>query len=457
MTKDVMEIESTTEVDAPYHRETTSDAADERREEVSSAPTRDDVESVLELETRRGWRRRLAWWAAASLAVIGAVTVAYHYLGTSTPSTQYRTAEAERGPLTVFVSATGALAPTDEVDVGSELSGIVLDVYVDANESVRAGQPLAELDTSKLKAQAAQARASLEAARARAQEADASLTESRLAFNRAKKLHDAELLSESDLDTAEATFLRSEAALSTARAQVSQAEATLSTIETDLTKAVIRSPVDGVVLTRNVEPGQTVAASFQAPVLFKIAQDLRRMELRVDVDEADVSRVKAGQEATFTVDAYPDRNFPATIKEVSYASKTVAGVVTYEAVLDVENPDLLLRPGMTATADVTVETVKDALLVPNAALRFSPPTTASASSGSGGGLVSLLLPRRPRRTTEAETKAGTKGQKVWTLQDGQLVPITITTGSSDGTHTVVTSGPLEPGVPLVTDIVPRGR
>jgi HlyD family secretion protein len=234
------------------------------------------VERVLELETRRGWTRRLAWWAGASLALIAAIAVAYHYFGRSTPATQYRTAEVQRGPLTVFVSATGALTPTDEVDVGSELSGIVLDVYVDANESVRAGQILAELDTSKLRAQAAQAKASLEAARARAQEADASLTESRLAFNRAKELHDAELLSQSNLDTAEATFLRSEAALSTARAQVSQAEATLSAIETDLTKAVIRSPVDGVVLTRNVEPGQTVAASFQAPVLFKIAQDLSR-------------------------------------------------------------------------------------------------------------------------------------------------------------------------------------
>jgi HlyD family secretion protein len=157
------------------------------------------------------------------------------------------------------------------------------------------------------------------------------------------------------------------------------------------------------------------------------------------------------------VDAYPDRNFPATIKEVSYASKTVAGVVTYEAVLDVGNPDLLLRPGMTATADITVEKVEDALLVPNAALRFSPPSTASESSGRGGGLLSLLLPRRPRRTTEAETKARAKGQTVWTLRNGQLVPITIRIGSSDGTHTVVTSGPLEPGMPLVTDVLPSGR
>lgn len=456
MTKDVLEIESTTDVTEVEPRDPGAETPIERRER-SETPGGDDIERLFEAETRGRWRRRLTWWMVAGLGLVAAMAVAYRFLGISGPEEQYRTAEVERGSLTVFVSATGSLTPTDEVDVGSELSGIVLAVHVDTNESVRAGQILAQLDTSKLKAQDGQASASLEAARARARESEASLAEARLAFERAQELYRAELLSPSNLDAARATFLRSEASLATARAQVSQAEATLSTIATDMTKTIIRSPVDGVVLTRNVEPGQTVAASFQAPVLFKIAQDLRRMELRVDVDEADVGRVRAGQAASFTVDAYPDRSFPATIREVSYASKTVAGVVSYEAVLDVDNPELLLRPGMTATADITVEKLDDTLLVPNAALRFAPPSEPGANSGGRGGLLSLLLPRRPRRESALDAKAQGKSQRVWTLRDGQLVPLSITTGSSDGAHTVVTSGSLEPGLRLVTDIVSTSR
>jgi HlyD family secretion protein len=207
-----------------------------------------------------------------------------------------------------------------------------------------------------------------------------------------------------------------------------------------------------VVLSRNVESGQTVAASFQAPVLFRIAQDLRRMELHVDVDEADVSRVGKGQQAAFTVDAYPDRSFPATIREVSFASKTVEGVVTYEAVLDVDNGDLLLRPGMTATAEITVERIDDALLVPNAALRFTPPSDAAQESGRGG-LVSMLLPRPPMGRRPSGPETGDKSsQRVWTLTEGIPVSVPVTTGSSDGTRTVVTSGDLEAGLPVIVDL-----
>ena len=230
----------------------------------------------------------------------------------------------------------------------------------------------------------------------------------------------------------------------------------MNAIDTDLSKADIRSPIVGVVLERKVETGQTVAASFQAPVLFIIAEDLRRMELQVDVDEADVSRVAVGQDATFTVDAYPSRRFPAKVKEVRFASKTVEGVVTYGVVLTVDNAELLLRPGMTATADVTVETIENALLVPNAAFRFTPPNYRAAAAGRGG-LVGMLLPRFRRSPSPAGPNAskepGGKAQRVWTLRDAQPVPIRVVVGSTDGSRTVVVKGDLEEGVPLLIDVL----
>jgi HlyD family secretion protein len=411
----------------------------------------EDVAAVLERESPSRRRKGLWWWMAGGVVLLAGGLVLVLNLRRNGAETRYRTVPVERGSLTVVVTATGSLEPTDQVDVGSELSGIIAKVYVDNNDPVRAGEILARLDTSKLDAQARQARAALEAARARGREVEATVAESRLALDRTRELFEADLVSRSSLDVAEAAFGRAEASLASARAQAAQSEATLNAIETDLTKAAIRSPVDGVVLSRNVEPGQTVAASFQAPVLFRIAQDLRRMELHVDVDEADVSRVGKGQQAAFTVDAYPDRSFPATIREVSFASKTVEGVVTYEALLDVDNGDLLLRPGMTATAEITVERIDDALLVPNAALRFTPPSVAAEESGRGG-LVSMLLPRPPLRRRPSGAEGDRSAQRVWTLQAGVAVPIPVTTGASDGTRTVVTSGDLDVGLAVIVDL-----
>lgn len=415
-------------------------------------PGGEDVTALLERESPSQRRKNVWWWLAGGLAVLATALLLFWRIRENGEATQYRTSPVERGALTVLVTATGNLEPTDQVDVGSELSGIVARVYVDNNDAVRAGQILARLDASKLDAQARQASAAVEAARARVREAEATLVESRLAFTRTRELYAAELVAQSNLDGAEASFHRAEASVASARAQAAQSEATLNAIETDLTKAAIRSPVDGVVLSRNVEPGQTVAASFQAPVLFRIAQDLRRMELHVDVDEADVSRVGKGQEATFTVDAYPDRSFPATIREVSFASKAVEGVVTYEAVLDVDNGDLLLRPGMTATADITVERIDDAILVPNAALRFTPPSAVQGES-ERRGLVSLLMPRPSwRRRPNGSEPRDKSAQRVWTLREGVPVAVPVATGSSDGTRTVVTSGNLEAGLPLIVDV-----
>jgi HlyD family secretion protein len=452
MTKSVMEREPERVVSTGAEVAESADAPQARPE-----PTVDGgLQEILELESPARRRRGLRFGIlGAVLAAVVAVLIARSYSANS-GAIQYKTAAVETGSLTVLVTATGSLQPTDEVDVGSELSGVVAELYADNNDPVRAGEVLAKLDTTRLEAQAQQSRASVDTAKARVQDAEATLQESRLALERSRNLYDSQLVPKSNLDSAQAAFERAQAGVASAGAQERQAEASLNTIETDLTKAVIRSPVDGVVLSRSVERGQTVAASFQAPVLFKIAQDLRRMELHVDVDEADVSRVKKGQSAKFSVDAYAERSFPATIREVSFASKTVEGVVTYEAILEVDNGELLLRPGMTATADITVETIDDALLVPNAALRFSPPEDARSQRGSGG-LVSMLLPRRPFRGRPTGTGGPKPGPRVWTLENGHPVPRPIKTGSSDGTHTVVTSGDLEPGTELLVDVVSGPR
>lgn len=396
-------------------------------------------------------------WMFGILVVVGAVAAAWWWNGTGEPvAAAYVTQNVVRGDLRVTVTATGTLTPINQVDVGSELSGIVKSVAVDYNDRVRAGQILARLDTTKLQAQASQIRAALDAARARGQQAQATLEEAQAHFTRAEQLAASQLLPESDLDTARATLRRAEADRSNAAATVAQSEATLRATETDLTKMVIRSPITGVVLKRTIEPGQTVAASFQAPVLFTLAEDLARMELDIDVDEADVGQVQAGQDATFTVDAYPDRTFSARVAKVSFSATTTGGVVTYKTALTVDNLDLLLRPGMTTTADVLVGTVSNGLLVPNAALRFNPTTSPEQSPSASGGPFGRMMPRpaRPSQAAQGPTTRGT-AQRVWIVRDGKATAVDVTVGMTDGRMTEVTGGDLEAGTPVVVQAAAR--
>jgi HlyD family secretion protein len=256
------------------------------------------------------------------------------------------------------------------------------------------------------------------------------------------------------MDAAEAAFERAKADLANYVAAVSQAEATVQANETDLSKSVIRSPINGIVLTRSIEPGQTVAASFQAPVLFTLAEDLTKMELHVNVDEADISKVREGQQASFSVAAYPNGTFEARITQARYGSSTTSGVVTYETVLKVNNSDLSLRPGMTATADITVKKVENALLIPSAALRFTPPAQEEKKEEkSSGNIIGSLLPRPPRQSyPKTNSVMGNKSQqRVWTLKDGQLTAIPVTIGSTDGSMTEVVAGEIKPGMAVVVD------
>ena len=417
-----------------------------------------DLAQTLGPAPASGWRRRLKWAIGLiCFGIIAGVAVLAWKTTVTTNGPKYQTQAAERRSLTVTVTATGTLQPTNQVDVSSELSGIVKNVEVTYNDRVKVGQVLARLDTSKLESQVLQFRASLDSARGKLLQVQATVAEARASFTRlqrARELSGNRLPSQQELDTATATLARAEADEAAAAAAVTQAKATLEANETDLGKAVIRSPINGVVLTRSVEPGQTVAASLSAPTLFTLAEDLAQMELHVYVDEADVGRVKEGQPATFTVDAHAGRTFQARIAQVRYGSKTVSGVVTYETVLSLSNADLSLRPGMTATAVITVQKVENCLVVPNAALRFAP-ATEQAQKSTGGGLLRKIIPSPPPAPPKAVADANgdAKQSRVWTVRDSQLVAIPVTVGATDGIRTEIKSGEVEPGMALVVDTV----
>jgi HlyD family secretion protein len=370
------------------------------------------------------------------------------------PPSPYQLATVERGTLTVTVTATGELKSLTQVNIGTEISGVVESVNVDFNSPVRVGEVLAKVNTEKLEAQAAQARAGLASTEAKVLQAQATLNEAKAELAKlehVRALSGGRVPSRQDIDSQEATVKRAEADQTSALAQVTQSRASLSAIETDLRKAIIRSPINGIVLDRQIDPGQTVAASFQTPTLFTLAEDLTRMKLIIDVDEADIGNVRVGQRANFRVDAYPDRAFESAVKEVRSTPKTSNGVVTYQTVLSVDNSDRLLQPGMTATAEITVTQVPDAVLVPNAALRFTPPAALQASEGSGGF---RLLPRPPG--AQRRDRAAENGPKrVWTLNGGQLTSIEVALGASDGTVTELRSGRLEPGMQLIVDLAPQ--
>ncbi len=416
-----------------------------------------DLGQILAADKKKsrfgGKRLVLALVALAILAGGG-----YFYLssGKKAAAPTYQTEAIERGKLVVNVSATGNLQPTNQVDVGSELSGIVQEVFVDDNSTVKQGQILARLDTSKLNDQIAKSRAALVASQSGVKQAEATLAESRASLSRFRevaRLSGGKVPSKTEMETAEATMARAVANLASAKAGVTQAQATLRSDETNLSKASIRSPINGVVLARKIEPGQTVAASLSAPVLFTLAEDLSKMELHVNVDEADVGQVAAGQPAVFNVDAYASRKYPAKVTRVGFGSQTTEGVVSYLTLLSVNNDDLTLRPGMTATAEITTATRDNALLVPNAALRFTPPKD-NAENAKSSGIVGMLVPRMPRGTSKrgAGDKNGKPGSRqVWVLRDGQPVQVEVQTGLTNGRYTEVLAGELQAGAKVITD------
>jgi HlyD family secretion protein len=411
-------------------------------------PTTAEIETALGLSSgqRRGrYFNRILW----GLAVLGLILLGYWFYArqqTAAATITYETAPATVADVVVTVSATGTIQPITQVDIGSEASGVVREVLVDENALVKTGDVLATLDTTRLEAQRARIQAQLQSAEARMTEASATVSERRLTENRQKSLRAKGLSTGQDMDAAEAASLRADASLVAAQAEMTAAKADLLIVDTDIAKTRVLSPINGVVLKRSVEPGQTVAASLQAPVLFQVAQDLKRIQLEAAVDEADIGAVKVGQTATFTVEAYRARNFPARIERLSFAPETVDGVVTYKAILSAANEDLALRPGMTATARIVVEEYKQVLTVSNEALRFTPPRPQDAESFS---ITRMFMPRFPRgqRGKREASKDGMRS--IYVLTNGAPAETKIKTAATDGKVTVVVEGALQADAPVV--------
>ncbi len=410
------------------------------------------IRQTLLLEKSGKQHPRWQMWGGAVATLLILFLLFNLFFSNSNGAVTYKTAEAKRGDLTLNVTATGTLQPVSQVDVGSELSGTISSIKVDFNDTVEKDQILAQLDTTSLESRISEGRASLQQADAKVQDALATEQEMKVKLKRCKELAKSKMCSANDVDIAAAALSRAVAAVASARAQVALARATLEGYETNLQKATIRSPIKGIVLDRKVEPGQTVAASLQTPVLFTLAEDLTRMELLVAIDEADIGRIQDGMKAQFSVDAYQDKRFEATITQIRHAPQTVDGVVTYETVLAVDNPEQQLLPGMTATADIRTRHLQDVLLVPNAVFRYSLPTAASKVESSGGSIFSRLF-RRPRmsRSSGKKVEENSHERKVWLLRDGKPEALTITIGASDGIHTEITGGALEVGMALITD------
>ncbi len=440
--------------------------------------TRPDIDEFLGANERPRWRRTLdrPWvkWPLVALGVVLLVLLVMRLTG-GEAQTGYATQDVATGDLTVTVSATGKLAPTQQVQVGSELSGLVTQVLVDVNDRVTEGQPLALIDPSQLDDQIRQSQAQVNANQAQVAQAQATLQEARAQlarFEEVARLSGGRVPSQTELEAARAEVARANAALRVSQANVTAAQASLNSNQTQRSRAVIRSPVNGVVLARQIDAGQTVAASFNTPTLFVIAQDLSQMQLEVAIDEADVGQVQDGQRATFTVDAFPGQTFPAQITRVDVGSNlsaqaasssssttgtatTANQVVSYAAELSVANPEQRLRPGMTATAEIVTIEKRGVLLVPNAALRFTPQAPNTEQAKGGGGMAGALIPRGRRGGRGDREKSAAVGrgaqQTVYILgADGLPEPVQITTGDTNGVVTEVTGGNLRPGAKIIT-------
>ncbi len=427
----------------------------------------------------RRWR-----WPLVGLAVAVAAFAGWRVLKRP-PPLNYETTSVDRGPVIARITATGVLSALVTVQVGAQVSGQITQLLVDYNSPVKKGQLIARLDPVFYQAGVDQASANFVAAKAQVQKAVVQELDAKRQYDRTVALKQRDLMSQADLDTAEATWRAAVAQTGTAKGQLEQARAQLKQAEENLRYTTIKSPIDGTVISRSVDVGQTVASSLAAPTLFTIAEDLRRMQVDTSVAEADVGKLHDAMEATFLVDAYPNEKFLGRIRQIRNAPQTVQNVVTYDAVIDVANPDLKLKPGMTANSTVVYAERQDALRVPNAALRFRPPPEMLAllggahphagpgrgggaggaggapalggaggggrgEAGSGGG--GAQRSPTPHSPAGASTVTAEGPKTVWVLRDGKPMPVHITTGVSDGTLSEVTDGALKPGDLVITGV-----
>ena len=423
-----------------------------------------DLNALLGEPATAPWYRRRWPWAVLAAALLAAGGL-WWWLASRAAQAEpsYTTAAVTRGDLTLSVTANGTVQPTRSINIGSELSGTVLKVNVDVNDRITKGQVLVVLDTAKLRDQILRSQAALAAARAKREQTAATMAEARAALGRLEEvaqLSGGKVPSKAELDSGRATLARAIADHGSAQAGISDAQAALSTDQINLSKASITAPADGVVLTRTVDPGNAVAASLQAVTLFTVAEDLARLRLWVYVDEADVGAVQLGQAATFTVSAYPSRAFPARITRVGFGSTITDNVVTYLTYLDVDNADLSLRPGMTATATIVATRRNGVMLVPNAALRYTPTTAAPAEKKGIASGIQMGPPKTESRRRGAADGASTAAaRQVWVLSEtgkagkagtGTPKAIAVVPGISDGRMTEILGGDLKLGMQVIT-------
>jgi HlyD family secretion protein len=400
----------------------------------------------------------MVWLAFALLLSLAIGGWIWHLRSLAGAVPHYVTQAVARGSLTLTVAANGTIQPTRSISIGSELSGTVLEVRVDVNDRVKKGQVMVVLDTAKLRDQILRSTATLAASNARVAQTVATLTEARSNLARLEAVatvSNGRVPSKTELDGGRAVLERAVADNASAHAQVSDSSAALALDRISLSKASIAAPADGIVLTRTVDPGNAVAASLQAVTLFTLAEDLAKLRLWVYVDEADVGAVKAGQDASFTVSAYPTRRFPAKVTRVGFGSTITDNVVNYLTYMDVSNDDMSLRPGMTASANIIALHRADVLLVPNTALRFSPTSAASAAAvaAAKGGAFSNMGPHLPggNRRSAAQGASTASAKEVWVLRDDVAVSVAVVPGISDGHMTEITGGDLQVGMLVITD------
>jgi HlyD family secretion protein len=388
---------------------------------------------------------------------------------------KYTTEAIDRGDITALVDTTGTLNPVTIVDVGSQVSGKIIKINVDFNSQVKQGEVIAEIDQSPFLTKVQQSQANYLSAKASLDKAKVTLDNTEKQYERAKSLFDQKLISYEEFENSETQYFGAKADLQSNEARLEQAKAQLDASKVDLEYTIIKSPIDGVVISRNVNEGQTVAASFQAPVLFQIANDLTKMQVECSVDEADIGKVKEGQKVTFTVDAFPDDRFSGVVRQVRYSPEVVQNVVTYTTIVDVNNPEMKLRPGMTATVSIVVGEAKDALRVPNSALRFQPPPEVmqkvfeemrqqrQAASGKTSPEGQPSAKSGPRQNAQAGQSsglqpgsAGTKARmrnmgRVWTEDaEGNLHMVFVRTGVTDNVYTEITGGDIKEGQEVIT-------
>ncbi len=397
------------------------------------AQTPGDKDVLLTLGMNDGGRagRRWIWLIVTLLALVAVGFGVRQFLAARALAAKprYEQSKAVRGDIQVVVSATGTLNGRSTVEVGAEVTGRVTQVLVDYNDAIEKGQLLAVIDPEKSQMAVDESVARVREAEANIRQARASLLEARQTRDRALRESKDGLVSQKDLEASEAALERAEATLLSSQATATVSKATLGAQRSTLAKTKILSPIDGIVLARSVESGQTITAGFETPLLFKLTEDLRRMELLVYIDEADVGRVREGMAASFTVDAYSEKTFPSKVLSLRNEPHEEDNVVTYEAVLEVNNDELLLRPGMTATATIVSDVRHAVLGVPNAALRFAP---------------AQLEPGQLAKPGE---------HRVWVLKGDKVEPISVKTGVSDGRLTEIKSGDVTEGMELVTDAV----